>query len=74
MCGFFTSLDTSTAPLPSDSGGPPAEPVTLGVGERALDAGTYRFDLWQPGGGAYPAFRATVPGGWTSVDGWAVSA
>jgi hypothetical protein len=65
--------DLSASAVPSDSGGPTAEPVTLRVGERALEAGTYRFDLWQPGGGAYPAFVATFPDGWTSMDSWAVS-
>ena len=51
--------------------------TTLGGGEVALDAGTYRLDLAaapnikEPG---WPKLRITVPAGWTSLDGWALHA
>jgi len=46
--------------------------TTLGRGERRLEVGTYRLDLNQLAGGGtgFPAFLATVPDGWSTIDGW----
>ena len=46
--------------------------TTLGSGDRPLDAGTYRLDPDQLAGGGtrFPAFLATVPDGWHTIDGW----
>jgi hypothetical protein len=46
--------------------------TTIGREERRLDAGTYRLDLNQLAGAGteFPAFLATVPDGWNTLDGW----
>jgi hypothetical protein len=59
-------------PTTSRTGAASPTPTTLGRGEQALEAGTYRLDLNQlaSGGTEFPGILATVPDGWNSVDGW----
>jgi len=59
---------------PSSSPPEGAELETLGSVERPLEAGTYRMDLSARGGAdIFPTFLITVPEGWTSSGGWALS-
>jgi len=70
-----TPITTPATTPPSAS--PTAEAVTtIGTGDGALSAGTYRLDLAQAStfsGVAYPAVLLTVPAGWSSHGGWLVN-
>ncbi len=82
-CAALT-LGCQAAGSPTETIGPSAAPTavadpsaaatitTLGSGQLALDAGTYRLDLDERAGGgtAFPAFLVTVPEGWHTFDGW----
>jgi hypothetical protein len=63
---------SAQAPAAATAGAPV---TTLGKGDEALDAGTYRFDLAQAPtvrDANFPAVRLTVPAGWSNHDGWLV--